>query len=132
MILTNGRLVLGGEDVSDTCTAINVRQGRKQEPNSAMGDDTEVFENGVRTITFTSTHKATPELLTILRAIDEAGEPVECVLRRDKDEAVSESNPQATGDFNMADFNPLDAAWGAKQMVNITWSPASSLAWATS
>jgi hypothetical protein len=131
MILTNAKVVLDGNDVSDLCTKISLRQSRKQETDSAMGDDTEIFENGIRQIAMTMTFKKSAELATILRDIDDAGDPVELVVRRDKDDDVSEDNPQATGDFNLASFNPLDAAWGAKEFFDVTFSPASSLAWAT-
>lgn len=132
MILKTGFLEIDNVDVSEFVTQVDVPLGRETKDDSAMGNETRIFESGVKTFGLTATLKcdAAMTLDALFDGILDAGDPVPIVWRPSSGIA-STSNPQRSADMVLESYTPPSGQWSEKVMLKISLKPAGELTRAT-
>lgn len=119
MILKNGYVSLDGTDVSDKVRSVTPTFSRETHDDSAMGDETRLFESGVKTASLSLELNQDDELDELLDGLLEAGEAIEVIVGRD-----GNATPKRTGDWIIENYDPGFGQWGSKMVAKLSLKPA--------
>lgn len=127
MVLTNGYISIGGNDLSAYCNGINLDYNVDTPDDTAMGDDTKsVMAGGLKDWTLKGDFNqdfGAGLLDAILFPL--VGTAVAVEVRPDAG-AVSTSNPKFTGTGILTGYAPIGGKVGDKAAISITVKPGGS------
>ena len=119
MILNNGYVSLDGTDVSDKVRSISTPRTRETHDDSAMGDETRLFESGVKVEALSLELNQDDELDELLDGLLESGEAFGVIVGRNGNQS-----PKRTGDWIVENYDPGFGAWGSKMISKLSLKPA--------
>lgn len=132
-VLTDVFFSHGGTDLSDHVTAIRMSYNADEVETTAMGDTTHEFMGGLKNwdaeIEFNNDEAASSVMATLFSAV---GSTATIIIRPDKSDGVSSTNPNYTGTALLVSLPPIAGGVGELSKTTASYKSAGALSRATS